>query len=139
MMAAAAALLLAACGPSDVVGKEKLGPVNEGMKLADLPPVLGTGPLAPNQPADSLRLFNGYRTQVFLVQGKQYRVVWYRDKPGSIEEEISRERETPVLLENDVVIGKGWAFFDQTAEEVGIPNPYRTRERLDSIAQAQTR
>jgi len=66
-------------------------------------------------------------------------VVWYRDKPGSIEEEISRERETPVLLENDVVIGKGWAFFDQTAEEVGIPNPYRTRERLDSIAQAQTR
>jgi len=69
MMAAAAALLLAACGPSDVVGKEKLGPVNEGMKLADLPPVLGTGPLAPNQPADSLRLFNGYRTQVFLVPG----------------------------------------------------------------------
>lgn len=137
LVVATSTMLLAACGPSDIVGKEKLEPVVEGMKLSELGSALGAGPLTPNQPADSLRLFNGYRTQIFLAAGKQYRVVWYRAEPGSIEDEIVRERETPILLADDAVIGKGWAFFDETATEVGLPNPYRSKARLDSLAKGQ--
>jgi hypothetical protein len=99
--------------------------------------LLAQGPLTPLQPADSLRLFHGYRTQIFVVNGDQYRVVWYREQPGSIEETITRERETPILLKEERVIGHGWAFYDKQAETVGLPNPYRAKERLDSIAQSQ--
>ncbi len=131
--------VLAACGPSDMVGKEKLGPVNTGMTMADVDAVIGKGMIEPLQPGDSLRLHNGYRTQVFLTQGERYTVVWYRDTPGSIEDEISRTTETPILFKGNQVLAKGWSDFDAKAEELNIPNPYRSRERLDSISQAQSK
>lgn len=136
LVGATVVLSLAACGPSDVVGKAKLDKVKEGAKLSELSGLLGTGPLTPMQPADSMRLFNGYRTQVFMAKGQMYRVVWVRDEPGSIEDAITREKESPILLVGDSVIGKGWAFFDKTANDVGLPNPYREKEHLDSMARA---
>lgn len=99
--------------------------------------IIGPGQLTPMQPADSMRLHNGIRTQVFLVNGQRYTVWWYRDTPGSIEEDITREKQTPILFHNSQVIAKGWADFDKKAEELDLPNPYRSRERLDSIAQSQ--
>lgn len=108
------------------------------MPLDSVLSVIGSGPLTPNQPSDSLRLVNGFRTQVFLVKGEQYRLIWFREAPGSIEEEISRERETPILLGGSgQVVAKGWADFDSKAADLGLPNPYRTRERLDSMSNAQ--
>jgi hypothetical protein len=136
LVGASVLLTLAACGPSDVVGKAKLEKVKDGMKLAELTNVIGKGPLTAMQPGDSMRLFNGYRTQVFMAKGQSYRVVWVRDEPGSIEDAIVREKESPILLAGDSVIGKGWSFFDKTASEVGIPNPYRDKEHLDSMARA---
>ncbi len=131
--------VMAACGPSDMVGKEKLSPVKEGMTFQNVDAVIGKGPLDPMQPGDSLRLHNGFRTQVFLVGGQKYTVVWYRDTPGSIEDEISRTTETPLLFQGDTIIAKGWSDFDSKAEALNIPNPYRSRERLDSIAESQTK
>jgi len=135
---AAITSLLTACGPSDIVGKGKLDPIDGGMPIARVAEIIGTGPLKPLQASDSLRLFNGYRTQIFLAGGSQYRVIWYREEPGSIEDAITRERETPILVHADTVVGRGWSFYDDKAQELGIPNPYRERERLDSISQAQT-
>ncbi len=135
---AATATFLMACGPSDVVGKGKLDPIEGGMPIAGVAEIIGKGPLSPLQPSDSLRLFNGFRTQIFLAGGTQYRVIWYREEAGSIEDAITRERETPILLHADTVVGRGWSFYDDKAQELGIPNPYRDRERLDSISQAQT-
>ncbi|BAH37784.1 MAG TPA: hypothetical protein DGD08_05035 [Gemmatimonas aurantiaca] len=131
--------VLAACGPSDLVGKEKLGSVKEGMTFAQVDSVIGKGPLDPMQPGDSLRLHNGFRTQIFLIQGQQYTVVWYRDTPGSIEDGISRQTETPLLFQGNMVLAKGWSDFDAKAEELNIPNPYRAKERLDSISESQTK
>jgi len=128
---------MAACGPSDLVGKEKLAPVKEGMTFQEVDAILGKGPLDPMQPGDSLRLHNGFRTQVFLLQGKRYTVLWYRDTPGSIEDEITRNTETPLLFDGNQVIAKGWSDFDTKAEELHIPNPFRSKERLDSIAKSQ--
>jgi len=134
----AAFALLAACGPSDVVGKDTLDPIEEGMTLEAVAGVLGTGPLTVNQPADSLRLYHGFRTQLFLVNGQNYRVLWYREAAGTVEQEITRERETPILFDgNNQVIAKGWADFDDKAAELNIPNPYRAAERLDSISKSQ--
>lgn len=130
-------MLLAACGPSDLVGEKKLKPIKNGMTLTEVAGVMGDGPLKPSQPADSLRLFHGFRTQVFLAQGERYQVLWYREKAGSIEEAITREVETPILVHADTVMGKGWAFYDETASLLNLPNPYRSKDRLDSISKAQ--
>ena len=140
-IAAAAAFgsLMMACGPSDLVGDTKLDPIEGGMPVARVAEIIGNGPLKPLQPSDSLRLYNGFRTQVFLVSGSQYRVIWYREAAGSIEDAITREVETPILMHADTVVGKGWSFYDDKAAELGIPNPYRDRERLDSISESQTR
>ncbi|MBL0937323.1 MAG: hypothetical protein IBJ03_00400 [Gemmatimonadaceae bacterium] len=139
-IAAVAALgsVMVACGPSDLVGDKKLGPIEGGMPIARVAEIIGNGPLTPLQPTDSIRLYHGFRTQIFLANGSQYRVIWYREAAGSIEDPITREQETPILLHADTVVGKGWSFYDDKAGELGIPNPYRDKERLDSISQAQT-
>jgi len=121
------------------VGKDKLGKIKEGAKLADVAAVIGEGPVKPMQPGDSLRLFHGYRNQQFLANGQTYRVIWVRDEPGSLEDEVVREKESPIVMVGDSVIGTGWTFFDNTAASVGLPNPYRTKERLDSLSRASVK
>ena len=130
----AAALLLAACGPSDLVGKDIIGDLRVGMPRDSVLAILGTGSLTPNQPSDSLRLVKGFRQQQFFTNGAMYQIIWYREKPGSVEEPIARETDTPVLLQADTVVAAGWADFDEAASRLNLPNPYRSQERLDSLA-----
>lgn len=122
----------------DLVGADTVAKVKEGMTADEAVAVLGEGKLTPHQKADSLRLFRGFRNQAYFVNGVRYQVIWYREKPGSIEENITRENETPILLQEGKVIGSGWKFYDAKATEVGLPNPLRAQERLDSIAKSQT-
>ena len=132
-------ILLAACdsGPKDIVGKGKLDPLKGGTPVAEVVTLLGEGPLKPRQPSDTLRLLHGYRVQAFLAQGERYSVIWYREKEGNVEERITRELETPILMHADTVMGHGWSYFDEKASALGIPNPYRSKERMDSISKAQ--
>ena len=128
------ALALAACGPSDLVGKEKVADLRVGMPRDSVLAILGTGSMAPNQPSDSLRLLKGFRQQQFYSNGTLYQIIWYREKPGSVEEPIARETDTPVVLAVDLVVAAGWAGFDEAASRLNIPNPYRGQERLNSLA-----
>lgn len=130
--------VLAACGPSDLVGKEALKPIKESMTMAQVDSILGQGQMQPRQPTDSLRLHNGYRTEVYLIEGQRYTILWYRDQPGTIEDAITRQTDTPILFQGNQVVAKGWSDFDAKAQQINMPNPYRSRERLDSISQSQT-
>lgn len=130
---------LVACGPSDVVGKQRLEPIKSGMTTAQVDAIIGEGQLQAAQPGDSLRLHKGYRTEMYLSGGKRYTVIWYREKAGSIEDEITRDTDTPILLESDTVMARGWASFDNAAAKLNLPNPYRSRERLDSMSRAQSK
>lgn len=138
-LGAATIVLASACGPSDMVGEKQLKNVKPGMTMAQVDQVIGQGSLEPIQPSDNLRLHNGHRTQAFMVNGERYTVLWYRDTPGLIDAPITRETQTPILFQGDTVIARGWARFDAKARELGIPNPYRERARLDSIADAAPR
>ena len=60
---AAATAALTACGPSDLVGKDKIGKLDVGMPRDAVLAILGTGTLTPNQPGDALRLSKGFRQQ----------------------------------------------------------------------------
>lgn len=138
LLSAALVLSFAACGPSDVVGKEKLGSIEEGMTKQAVMAVIGTGPVQPTTANDAVRITNGYRMQAYMVNGENYQVVWYREAPGTLADSISRQTDTPILFRNDTVMGRGWSYFDKKTGELGLPNPLHDRERLDSISKSQS-
>ena len=138
LMSAAVLISLVACGPGDVVGKDKLDPIKEGMTKQAVMPIVGTGPLVPTRAADGARLANGFRSQTYFVNGANYQVIWYREAIGTLDDSISRQTDTPILFRNDTVMGWGWSYFDKKTGELGLPNPLHDRERLDSISKAQT-
>ena len=135
-LALAASAMLVACGGGGDLGADRLADVKSGDSRDALLTTLGNGPLAATG-SDTLRLANGYRRQRYFVNGVTYEVIWFRAEPGSLQDDIVRERETPILLAADTVMGWGWSFFDTKARELDLPNPMREKARLDSIANAQ--
>lgn len=125
----------AACGSSDV-GADRLKDLNAGDSRETVLSVMGSGPLTARM-ADTLRLANGFRRQSYLVEGRNFEVLWFRVEPGSLADSIVQRRETPVLLESDTLVGWGWKLFGEKAREFGLPNPALEKARLDSIAASQ--
>ena len=120
-----------------MVGGDRLDPIDEGMTKDAVMPIIGTGPLQPIKAVDIVRLVNGYRTQVYLVNGMNYQVIWYREAQGTVDDIIAAKTDTPILFRNDTVMGWGWRFYEKKSEEIGIPNPLKEGARLDSISRSQ--
>lgn len=139
LVSVALVLAVIACGggESDAVGASKLDAIDEGMPKDSVLPIIGTGPLTPIKAPDVLRLVNGFRTQIYLVNGVNYQVIYYREALGSLEDSISRAVETPILLKNDTVMGWGWNYYEKASADLGLPNPLNKAARLDSIAKSQ--
>jgi hypothetical protein len=130
-------IALAACGGGDRA--LRLPKLPDGGSRADVLAALGSGPLTAIG-NDTLRLADGFRRQVFMVGGHRYEVIFFRRAPGSLEEDITRDVEVPVVLRDDVLLHSGWEKYDQLAGEVGLPN-WRARDaaeaaRLRSLAPA---
>ncbi|MDQ6611708.1 MAG: hypothetical protein M3Y64_04685 [Gemmatimonadota bacterium] len=132
----AATILATACGPSDV-GAGKLKSIPKGAHRPEILSVMGTGPLVSAIPADAPRIINGFRRQMYLTGGKTYEIFWYRDEPGSLNDAIVRERETPVVMQGDTLLGWGWKFYSPFAKQINLPDPSHDKERADSIMKAQ--
>ena len=134
-LTAAAVISLAACGSSDV-GAAKLKVLKTNTSRDSVLAIMGTGPLA-GTGVDTLRMAHGFRRQAFMVAGAQYEVLWYRDTPGTLDDPILKERETPLVIEDNKLKGVGWSFYDKLAQEKNLPNPSLSKQRLDSIVQSQ--
>lgn len=134
--AIATTVFLAACGPSDV-GSAKLKTIPKASRREAVLSGMGTGPLAPTQPTDVPRIVNGFRRQMYITNGKTYEIFWYREEPGTVNDPIVRERETPVVMEGDTLAGWGWKFFTPYAHSTHLPDPSQDKARLDSIYKAQ--
>lgn len=129
--------MLGACGPSDL-GADRLKPIKSGASQAELLQAMGEGPLVASG-ADTIRVINGFRRQEYLVQGRMYEVIWYRAEPGSLTDPITKERETPIVLNADTVMGWGWKYYQERARALDLPDPTRDAARLDSISKSQER
>lgn len=113
---------LAACG-SDEAASARIKNIEPGMTREQVFAEMGTGPLTADG-ADSVRVVNGFRHARYLVDGKQYEVIYARDEAGKVSELLQSSRETPVVLEGDKVLGKGWEFYLKTAmPQLRLPNP----------------
>lgn len=114
-------VLFAACESSDV-GAKILKPVHAGMPRDSVMAILGTGPLTARN-ADTLRLDHGYRTSTYLIDGKYFAVLYYREQPGDVAEAVQQDTETPIVLANDKVLGWGWKFYVGAMEKYKLPSP----------------
>lgn len=121
---AVAAVALAACGDKQV-GEDLLEPVHAGMPRDSLMTIMGKGPLTATY-ADTLRLDHGFRVEKYLIDGKMYEVLYYREAPGNVTEPVEQYTETPVVLANGKVLGWGWKYYVKTAmSELKLPTPIK--------------
>lgn len=130
-----AALLLAACN-SDV-GASRLKSIPNGAHRDAIVTAMGTGPLSPTSPADAPRIVNGFRRQMYITGGQTYEILWYREAPGSLADPIVKERETPIVVQNDTLLLWGWSKYSPFAAKLNLPDPTHDKERADSILKAQ--
>lgn len=123
-LALGAVLVLAACGDSSPdIGADKLEPLAEGTPKDSVLLVMGEGPLTA-QFADTLRLEKGFRRETYLIDGKQYEVLYYRELQGNVAEPVQQAKETPIVLQNGKVLGWGWKYYVKTAmPDLKLPNP----------------
>ncbi|MEP6780101.1 MAG: hypothetical protein ABJC26_09450 [Gemmatimonadaceae bacterium] len=129
-------VFLAGCGSGDV-GEAKLKTIPKGAHRAEVLSVMGTGPLVSASANDAPRIVSGFRRQMYIVGGKTYEVLWYRDEPGSLKDAIVRKSETPLVVEGDSLLGWGWKFYGPFAKTTNLPNPELDQVRLDSIMLAK--
>ncbi len=115
--------MLACADSSSDVGADKLEPIEAGASKASLLEAIGTGPLTA-QFADTLRLESGFRRNTYLIAGKQYEVLFYRELPGNVAEPVEQAKETPVVLQDGKVLGWGWRFYvEEGMKELKLPSP----------------
>jgi hypothetical protein len=122
-----AAAAFAACG-DDQVGSDVLGSVEAGLPKDSLLALMGTGPLSA-QFADTMRLERGYRISKYLMDGKLYEVLYFREKPGNVRDPVEQALETPVLLADGKVLGWGWEYYvEEGMGKLKLPTPLREVE-----------
>ncbi|WP_145979003.1 DUF3192 domain-containing protein [Gemmatimonas phototrophica] len=121
---ATALTLLGACGDSGAgdVGADKLEPIAEGTSRDSVLLVMGEGPLTA-QYSDTMRLEHGFRRENYVIDGKSYEVLYYRELQGNVAEQVQQAKETPVVLQNGKVLGWGWKYYLEAMESLKLPNP----------------
>jgi hypothetical protein len=94
--------------------------VSVGMAIRALPALIGKGPMTAAG-VDTLQLQEGFRRTFSVVAPDLVTVIWYRKQPGTPKEPISRAVEVPIVFKNDVVIGTGWAYYDEVRAGFNLP------------------
>jgi hypothetical protein len=97
-----------------------LGRVAVGSPIQVLRAIIGTGPMKATG-ADTLQIQDGFRRTLVVVAPDLYTVIWFRKEPGTPRDPISRSLEAPIVLKNELVIGTGWAFYDQNRAALQLP------------------
>ena len=116
-----ATVLLAACGTKEV-GKSKLNDLERGISRTELLAKLGTGPLTAVG-SDTARLVSGFRHMRYFAAGKNFEVVYYREEAGNVAEPVEQAKETPVVLQEEKVLGWGWKYYVEAMKEFNLPTP----------------
>lgn len=52
--------------------------------------------------------------------GNTLEVIWYYTNVNKADGDITKEQQTPIVLEKNAVIGLGWDFYEEYAKRKGI-------------------
>jgi hypothetical protein len=114
--------VLAACSDNKDVGADLLDPVEEGTPKDSVLALIGNGPLTAVY-ADTARLEKGFRHNAYIVDGKTYEVLFYRELQGNVAEPVQQAKETPIVFKDGKVLGWGWRYYVDAMESLKLPSP----------------
>ena len=52
--------------------------------------------------------------------GNTIEILWYYTNINKAEGDVTKEQQTPIILEKNAVVGMGWDFYEQYAKRKGI-------------------
>src|SRR5215203_2074074 len=52
--------------------------------------------------------------------GQTVEILWYYTNINKADGDITKEQQTPIILEKNAVVGLGWDFYEQYAKRKGI-------------------
>jgi len=52
--------------------------------------------------------------------GHTIEILWYYTNTNKADGEITKEQQTPIILEKNAVVGLGWDFYEEYAKRKGI-------------------
>jgi hypothetical protein len=115
------------CNGSDA-GSARLRRVETGAARDSVLALLGRGPMSASG-NDTLQLVNGYRSARYFINARSLEVLYVRDEPGAVNEPLSQAKETPIVLLDGTVVGKGWRYYrNEAMRDYGLPWPIATGE-----------
>lgn len=121
-----AVLLLPACGTTDTIrtrNRARLDQLREGMTRDEVLAVMGTGPatLTTEQPPYVETLVdNPYRTAIFRSENATWEVLFYLTELQLLDNTITEDELTPIVLRNGVLTGWGWIYWNEQVREHDI-------------------
>jgi len=81
--------------------------IKAGMSKAEVDKIMGTRPIV----VLGSRIGNPYKKESIFLNNNIYLIIYYYTKLGLPDEMISENELTPVILENDKAIGRGYSFW----------------------------
>ena len=114
VVALAAAMLAAACGPD-----KRVQALNTGITRDSVLSVISHD-LKPGTPPDSFP--NVYKRSRYLINGRNYEVLYFTpndEKQG--KDSVATKKLTPLVLVENKLVGKGWDVWDSVSKANKIP------------------
>lgn len=114
VVALAAAMLAAACGPD-----KRVQALNTGITRDSVLSVISHD-LKPGTPPDSFP--NVYKRSRYLINGRNYEVLYFTpndEKQG--KDSVATKKLTPLVLVENKLVGKGWGVWDSVSKANKIP------------------
>lgn len=114
VVALAAAMLAAACGPD-----KRVQALNTGITRDSVLSVISHD-LKPGTPPDSFP--NVYKRSRYLINGRNYEVLYFTpndEKQG--KDSVATRKLTPLVLVENKLVGKGWGVWDSVSKANNIP------------------
>ena len=91
---------------------EAMGGVQKIQTYITTSPVTKKEDIIINNPAN-----REFRTD---TAGNTIEILWYYTHTKKAEGDITKEQQTPIILEKNAVVGLGWDFFEEYAKRKGI-------------------
>ena len=123
-------LILSGCASvsSSVREMVDLRSIHEGMSRQEVKNVLGekvtTGYDLTNQKKDTVTaiiLKNPHRQENLKIDGKTYQIEYYFTSIKKQDGILTNDELTPLVFENDRLIGQGWTFLNRLKKKISPP------------------